>query len=195
MRGSGVHRPRLRARMPTLATVWLGGFLLIYAAAKLHTWMTWDSGHYLKRHWPFWAAGVAWALVTGAVDRLKSKPKTPGERHGHALAVVQQQELGRLARPKVRSQVLSAFPFGPSVSIPASLKATVTGPSGVRTPRRTSQTGNHGKKYHRAQPAAAIANSCPTSAVSPSVAKPHTQKPGGKQRGGREATRSRPGPG
>jgi len=66
------------------------------------------------------------------------------------------------------------------ISIPVSLKATVTGPSGVRTPRRTTQTGNHGKRYHTAQPAAANANSCPTSAVSPSVARPHTPEARGK---------------
>jgi hypothetical protein len=43
--------------------VWLVGFVLIYAAAKVHTFMTVGSEHYLERHWPFWAAMVAWGTL------------------------------------------------------------------------------------------------------------------------------------
>ena len=47
--------------------LWLGGFVILYGAAKIHTFVTMDSGHFLERHWPFWAAMALWgaALALG----------------------------------------------------------------------------------------------------------------------------------
>lgn len=46
-----------------MVKVWAVGTLLIYCAAKVHTWMTIGSPGFVARHWPFWAAQAGWALL------------------------------------------------------------------------------------------------------------------------------------
>jgi hypothetical protein len=57
---------------PWVVKVWATGFFCLYVAAKLHTMATIGSGRYFERHWPFWAAMVAWAAIGAGLDWLAS---------------------------------------------------------------------------------------------------------------------------
>ena len=58
------------------AKIWLVGLVLIFVAAKVHTFMTWDSGRYLESHWPFWAAIAGWAVLAVLIDLLVGRARS-----------------------------------------------------------------------------------------------------------------------
>ena len=60
-------------KTPKVVKIWLGGFVPIYGAAKVHTWMTWQSGQYLERHWPFWAAMAGWTVLVFLIDMVADR--------------------------------------------------------------------------------------------------------------------------
>jgi len=66
-------------KTPITIKIWLAGIVPIYIAAKIHTFMTWDSGRYLARHWPFWAVMGIWTILIGVVDLVvrKRRPSLP----------------------------------------------------------------------------------------------------------------------
>jgi hypothetical protein len=67
--------------MPILVKLWFVGFVVIYAAAKIHTFATMDSGRFLEQHWPFWVAMAAWfgvlVIGSGLSDRRKRSSGPP----------------------------------------------------------------------------------------------------------------------
>lgn len=43
--------------------VWLVGFVPLWIAAKIHTFATMDEPSFMARHWPYWAAMLAWPAL------------------------------------------------------------------------------------------------------------------------------------
>ena len=68
--------------MPFAAKLWFVGYVVLYGAAKIHTSLTVDSGHFLERHWPFWAAMIIWSGVfaLGCAVAERRKDRSSGRR-------------------------------------------------------------------------------------------------------------------
>jgi hypothetical protein len=72
---------------PFLVKAWLLGYAAIYLTAKIHTWSTMGSPGFVGRHWPFWAAllawpallAVGWGVHAALASWRKSRPVAGGE--------------------------------------------------------------------------------------------------------------------
>jgi hypothetical protein len=63
------ERERIEAGNRWIWRVWLTVAIVVYVAAKLHTWTTFGSPEWFEHHWLFWTAMIGWACLGWLVNR------------------------------------------------------------------------------------------------------------------------------
>jgi len=83
-----------------LLAAWLTVFFCIYAAAKVHTWITMGTVQYFEWHWAFWVASGAWVALGAGVDWAWKTRRRRRSARGHVPA---QEEGGGAGEQRVRA--------------------------------------------------------------------------------------------